>query len=124
MNEMTIQASGTNLFSGSAGTPGGSSAEQAYQRAVKALKEAQKNLSKDLSKGTDAKTLKLDNLAVLQAVAAVAQAQAALAREKAETQQRQAPARSRPSARSDTLSSTLTVVTSLATTRSVVDTYT
>jgi hypothetical protein len=122
MSDMTIQVTGTHVFSGSAGVPGGSPAEQAYQRAVKALKRAQQNLSKDLADGADAKTLKLDNLAVLQAVSAMAQAQAAIAHEKAAAQQQHAPAKGRHAVGSGALASTIVLVATPAV-HSIVDTY-
>jgi hypothetical protein len=122
MSEMSIQASSTHM-SGSAGASAGSPAELAYQRAVKAFKRAQQTLAKDLGNRADVKILKVDNVAVQQAAAAVASAQVAVAREKAAAQGQHAPAKNHHVLDSATLLSAAVDAEALVAAHGIVDTY-
>ncbi|MEP7764312.1 hypothetical protein [Sanguibacter sp. 25GB23B1] len=94
MAAMRIDASTTKLGTlgrGSAAA-GGSPAQQAYDRAVKHLADAQKKLAQDVVDRAPEETIEVDRAMIEMAAAAVAAAAAALAREQSKDQEAQAPA--------------------------------
>ncbi len=98
MSDMRISAGSTNLGNiVAAGTAaGGSPAQQAYQKAVKRLTEAQARLAQDAANREPDDTIKIDKVMVELAAAQVAQAAAALAREQTNAQRPEPPVRSAP----------------------------
>lgn len=88
MSDIRISASSTNLGRISAGSaaPGGSPAQQEYDKAVKRLAEAQRQLAQDVANRAPEETIEVDRAMVEAAAAAVAAAAAALAREQADAQ--------------------------------------
>lgn len=88
---MRISGASTNLARIEAGTAAsGSAAQQAYDRAVKHLTEAQKKLTQDVLAHAPEETLKVDQALVEVAAMAVAAAAAALAREQGQSQSQEA----------------------------------
>jgi hypothetical protein len=99
MTDIRISAASTKLSGIVAGpAASGSAAQQVYDRAVKRLTEAQKQLAQDAVNKAPEETLKVDEALVEMAAAAVAAAAAALARE----QDRSQGTRALPSAAPET----------------------
>lgn len=94
MTEIRIDAGTTTLGRTGAGRPaaGGSPAQQAYDRAVKQLSDAQKKLAQDVIDRAPETTITVDQSMVQAAALAVAAAAAALSQEQAKAQSDQSPA--------------------------------
>ncbi|WP_407342234.1 hypothetical protein [Pengzhenrongella phosphoraccumulans] len=87
MTDIRISAASTKLSGLVAGpAASGSAAQQVYDRAVKRLTEAQKQLAQDAVNKAPEETLKVDEALVEMAAAAVAAAAAVLAREQDRSQ--------------------------------------
>ena len=93
MTEIRIDAGTTTLGRTGAGrsTASGSPAQQAYDRAVKQLTDAQKKLTQDVVARAPEETITVDQAMVQAAALAVAAAAAALSQEQAKAQSAQSP---------------------------------
>jgi hypothetical protein len=93
MSDMRIDAGTTNIGKIGAGRPaaGGSPAQQAYDRAVKQMSDAQKKLAQDVAARAPEATITVDQAMVQAAALAVAAAAAALSQEQVEAQSAESP---------------------------------
>lgn len=94
MTEIRIDARSTNVGQIGTGAASGSPAQQAYDRAVKQLADAQKKLSQDVFDQAPEATIEVDQALVETAALAVSTAAAALAREQEKAQTASSPTRS------------------------------
>lgn len=91
MTEIRIDARSTNVGQIGTGAASGSPAQQAYDRAVKQLADAQKKLSQDVFDQAPEATIEVDQALVETAALAVSTAAAALAREQEKAQSTSSP---------------------------------